>query len=174
LSAGDAVPDVLPDLLQPGLRVVFCGTAAGAVSAVQRAYYAGPGNRFWRILADTGLTPRRLQPKEFRLLPSFGIGLTDLAKGVSGADAELPGHGFDRQRLAASIRRVRPGCLAFNGKKAASLFFGVPGMKLAYGMAPALPDFPPVMVLPSTSGAANGSWDAAPWFALAGRLGNAG
>jgi double-stranded uracil-DNA glycosylase len=35
--------DVLPDVLGPGLRVVFCGTAAGAVSAVRGAYYAGPG-----------------------------------------------------------------------------------------------------------------------------------
>jgi TDG/mug DNA glycosylase family protein len=30
--------DVLPDVLGPGRRVVFCGTAAGAVSAVRGAY----------------------------------------------------------------------------------------------------------------------------------------
>ena len=33
---------ILSDLLQPGLRLVFCGTAAGAVSAAKGAYYAGP------------------------------------------------------------------------------------------------------------------------------------
>ncbi len=52
---------VLLDLLRPGLRVVFCGTAAGAVSAAKGAYYAGPGNRFWPMLAKTGLTPRQLR-----------------------------------------------------------------------------------------------------------------
>lgn len=41
-----AAPPVLPDLLRPGLRVVFCGTAAGAASALSGAYYAGRGNRF--------------------------------------------------------------------------------------------------------------------------------
>jgi len=35
---------VLRDVLVSDLRVVFCGTAAGSVSAKQRAYYAGPGN----------------------------------------------------------------------------------------------------------------------------------
>jgi TDG/mug DNA glycosylase family protein len=70
---------VLPDLIRPGLKVILCGTAVGNVSAQRGAYYAGPGNRFWQILADTGLTPRLLKPEEYRLLPSFGIGLTDLA-----------------------------------------------------------------------------------------------
>lgn len=37
---------ILPDRLGPGLRVVFCGTAAGAVSARKGHYYAGPGNLF--------------------------------------------------------------------------------------------------------------------------------
>lgn len=41
---------VPPDLLAPHLRLVFCGTAAGNVSAARGAYYAGPGNQFWPIL----------------------------------------------------------------------------------------------------------------------------
>ena len=41
---------VLPDVLEPGLTVVFCGTAVGATSAQVRAYYAGRGNRFWEVL----------------------------------------------------------------------------------------------------------------------------
>jgi TDG/mug DNA glycosylase family protein len=45
---------VLPDLLQLGLKVVFCGTAVGDQSARRGAYYAGPGNQFWNILAETG------------------------------------------------------------------------------------------------------------------------
>jgi double-stranded uracil-DNA glycosylase len=87
----------LCDLLRPGLAVVFCGTAAGEVSAARGAYYAGPGNRFWRTLFETGLTPRQLKPEEFT--PAYGIGLTDVAKSVSGSDASIPAHAFDRNRL---------------------------------------------------------------------------
>ena len=48
---------VLPDLIKPGLRIVFCGTAAGNVSAARGAYYAHPQNRFWSALHAFGLTP---------------------------------------------------------------------------------------------------------------------
>jgi TDG/mug DNA glycosylase family protein len=165
-----SMPDKLPDLLKPGLRIVFCGFAAGAVSAARGAYYAGPGNRFWPILFETGLTSRRLRPDEFRLLPTFGIGLTDIVKSASGADAEIPAAAFDRERLITSIRAVQPACLAFNGKAAAAAFLRQPSKRIPYGPGPSLPDFPSIMVLPSTSGAASGFWDREPWFALARRF----
>ena len=77
---------VLPDILAPGLDIVFCGTAVGNVSAQRGAYYAGLGNMFWPTLYEIGLTPRRLQPEEFREVLSFGLGLTDLVKAVLGVD----------------------------------------------------------------------------------------
>jgi TDG/mug DNA glycosylase family protein len=86
------------DLLRPGLRLVICGTAAGETSAKLGAYYARPGNKFWRVLHEVGLTPdRALFPSEFRELLTYGIGLTDLAKGVSGMD-----HTLMRQSLRPS------------------------------------------------------------------------
>ncbi|HTM29231.1 MAG TPA: mismatch-specific DNA-glycosylase, partial [Rhodanobacter sp.] len=86
---------ILPDVLQPGLALVFCGTAAGKRSAADHAYYAHPGNLFWRALFEAGLTPRLLAPAEFPQLPGYGIGLTDLAKRHSGNDNELPRDAFD-------------------------------------------------------------------------------
>jgi len=160
---------VLPDLLVPGLRIVFCGTAAGAASAARGAYYAGRGNRFWPILAETGLTPRLLSPEEFPLLPDFGIGLTDLAKHASGADADLAVDSFDRAGLISRIQAVDPGVLAFNGKRAAAEFYGLPTARIAYGTAPPVAGLPPIFVLPSTSRAANGNWDAGIWHAFAQR-----
>ena len=110
---------ILPDLLAPGLNVVFCGTAVGAASARRRAYYAGPGNAFWPTLYRVGLTPRQLRPEEYAQLLGWGIGLTDLAKEVSGNDDILsPGH-FDGDRLRAVIAEYRPRILAFTGKRAA-------------------------------------------------------
>ena len=85
-----APPHVLPDLIKPGLRIVFCGTAAGTVSAARGAYYAHPQNRFWTALHAFGLTPRKLNPEEYNELPQWGLGLTDIAKHVSGMDRELP------------------------------------------------------------------------------------
>ena len=75
-----AAAHVLPDVLAPGLSIVFCGTAPGHVSAARGAYYAHPQNRFWRSLHEVGLTPNLLRPEDYALMPGFGLGLTDIAK----------------------------------------------------------------------------------------------
>ena len=123
---------VLRDILVSDLRVVFCGTAAGSVSAKHRAYYAGPGNAFWRTLFEVGLTPRRLQPAEYDFVPQYGLGLTDLAKTVSGSDTVLLQEHFDRDGLRAKIQHFRPKILAFTGKRAGDGFIGHP---VEYGLA---------------------------------------
>ena len=116
--------DVLPDVFARGLRVVFCGSAAGGQSAAAGAYYAGPGNRFWSILYQIGLTPQRLAPTQFRDLLAYGIGLTDLAKIQAGADIEIADSVYDPPRLYRAIAHWRPRAVAFNGKRAGRLFFG--------------------------------------------------
>jgi double-stranded uracil-DNA glycosylase len=155
---------VLPDVLVPGLRVVFCGTAAGAVAARVGAPYAGPGNRFWWVLHHVGLTPRELAPAEFRELPRHGIGLTDVAKHTSGSDASLPRSDFDPAAVIAKVERYTPLVLAFVGKRAAR---EVLGGAMAYGRQPARIGVSELWVVPSTSGAARGAWDLAPWQELA-------
>lgn len=108
---------VLPDMLRPRLRVVFCGTAAGTASARAGAYYAGPGNAFWATLHSTGLTPVRLLPAEFERLPGFGIDLTDICKVLHGSDREVGTGEFDVAGLEARIAEVEPVNLAFNGQE---------------------------------------------------------
>jgi len=144
--------EILSDLLLPDLALVLCGTAPSPTSAARRAYYAGPGNRFWPILAETGLTPRLLAPEEYALLPQFGIGLTDIVKSAAGVDTDIPKEAYDAASLAARIRAVRPRLLGFVGKNAAARFLGLPSARIAYGPGPTLVDFPPIFVLPSTSG----------------------
>nr|WP_027288017.1 mismatch-specific DNA-glycosylase [Rhodovibrio salinarum] len=160
----------MPDILAPGLDVVFCGSAAGAVSARVGAYYAGPGNRFWPTLTRVGLTPVELPPERFRELPNYGLGLTDLCQTASGADAALPAGGDDPAALAAKMRRYTPRVLAFVGKRPAKVFLG--SRQVVTGRQPESP-FPDidVFVLPSPSGAARGSWDLAPWQELAAHVG---
>lgn len=155
---------VLPDLLRPGLRLVFCGTAAGTASARAGAYYAGPGNSFWPTLAYVGLTPRELVPAEFELLPEYGIGLTDLCKVRHGSDAEVGTAEFDVDGLHARIAAAEPERLAFNGKNAARAALE---RQVAYGCQDEPFGGAEVWVLPSTSGAARGHWDVEPWEELA-------
>ena len=156
---------VLPDVLSEGLKVVFCGTAAGARSAQVGAYYAGPGNKFWKTLFQIGLTPRLLEPGEFRLLPQYGLGLTDIAKTYSGADSGLRRMHFDAESLRQKIESASPTVVAFNGKKAARSFYAT---DVPYGIQhEKLAVLTTVFVLPSTSGAASGFWDVAYWVQLA-------
>lgn len=155
---------ILPDLLQPGLALVFCGTAAGRRSAAERAYYAHPGNLFWRALFEAGLTPRLLAPAEFPLLTGYGIGLTDLAKRHSGNDADLPRDAFDVPALRARIERHAPRLLAFTSKNAARAALG---HAVSYGLQEETLGQTRLFVLPSPSGQARGHWDIVPWRALA-------
>ena len=155
-------------MLEPGLRVIFCGTAAGAVAARVGAPYAGPGNRFWWALHEVGLTPRELRPAEFRELPRYGLGLTDVAKHTSGGDASLVRSDFDAGAVVAKVERHAPGILAFVGKRAAQ---EVLGGRVDYGRQAVRIGTAEVWVMPSTSGAARGSWDLGPWRDLAAAVG---
>lgn len=158
------MPAVLPDVLPPGLRLVFCGTAAGTASARARAYYAGPGNRFWPTLFATGLTPVQLEPEEFGRLPEFGIGLTDICKVLHGSDAEVGTVEFDVDDLRSRVAAAEPALLAFNGKNAAR---GALERDVAFGLQDEQFGGAEVWVLPSTSGAARRYWRIEPWEELA-------
>jgi TDG/mug DNA glycosylase family protein len=158
---------ILPDVLEPDLRVVFCGTAPGTRSAMEGAYYAHPGNYFWRTLFEVGLTPVRLAPPEYRRVLEFGIGLTDVAKHHFGSDADPPMSAFDAASLRRKLGRYKPRIVAFTSKNAA---------RAALGLSPGAFDYGPqalsiaqsrVFVLPSPSGQARGFWKLEPWHELA-------
>jgi double-stranded uracil-DNA glycosylase len=167
------LPDVLHDVLAPQLQLVLCGTAASTVSARASAYYANPQNKFWRILHETGLTPMQLQPHQFRDLLRVRIGLTDLVKTHSGMDHQVrSGFGEDaRARLRASILKYAPKFLAFTSKAAGQNFLGG---KRDHGEQSEMLAATRIWILPSTSGAANGSWRPEIWHAFADRVRVAG
>lgn len=155
---------VLPDVLRPGLDLVFCGTAAGKRSAAEGAYYAHPGNLFWRALHQCRLTPHQLAPAAFPQLPDYGIGLTDLAKHHSGNDNELPRDAFDVAALLTKIATFQPRVLAFTSKHGARTALG---HSVEYGLQTQTVGSTRLFVLPSPSGQARGRWTLAPWISLA-------
>ena len=159
---------VLPDVLAPALRVVFCGTAAGTESARARAYYAHPQNRFWRTLHEAGLTPQRLAPADYAKLPSFGLGLTDIAKYASGMDRELPRGSLGRgpcEALREKIALAAPRILAFTSLTAGRRYLG--RLSAIFGPQPERIRDTVIWVLPSPSPTATWNWDFGPWRELA-------
>ena len=146
---------VLPDVLARDLDVVFCGTAAGKRSAEVRAYYAHPGNKFWATMHSIGLTPRLFEPGEYGELRNHHIGLTDLAKRVSGADSTLKRQDFGVQALRKLITKYEPKYIAFTSKRAAREFFG---SDVNYGLHPSQLGRTRFFVLPSPSGLASRFW----------------
>ena len=158
---------VLPDRLKPGLRLVFCGTAAGRVSALQQAYYAHGQNKFWKTLHAVGLTPRQFAPQEYELLWEHGIGLTDIAKHVYGMDHQLPRDALgDAAALALRDRvmKVQPAILAFTSLNAGRK---VMGPRAVAGEQTEKLGETRVFILPSPSPLAANHWDIEPWRLLA-------
>jgi double-stranded uracil-DNA glycosylase len=163
----DPAGHLVPDLLAPGLRLVLCGSAPSTISARAGAYYANPQNKFWRVLAQVGLTPRQFAPREFPQLLALGIGLTDLAKRHAGADAALPRGAWKPLELHARLRHYRPRRVAFTSKRAAAEALGVPTGRLPYGLQTGQLEGSEVWVLPSTSPLGHTHFQLAPWQALA-------
>ena len=88
-----------------------------------------------------------------------------MAKYASGPDSSLARADFDPAAVVAKVERYAPGILAFVGKRAAQEVLGRP---VGYGPQDVRIGVSDVWVVPSTSGAARGSWDSrAAWHALA-------
>ncbi|GAA2467935.1 G/U mismatch-specific DNA glycosylase [Winogradskya humida] len=107
----------IPDLVGPGLKVLFSGINPSLYSAATGHHFARPGNRFWPALHLAGFTPRVLHPSEQGLLPAMGLGITNVvARATARADeldaAELKAGG---EILAGLVERWRPECLAVLG-----------------------------------------------------------
>jgi TDG/mug DNA glycosylase family protein len=155
---------ILPDRLAPDLKLWFVGTAAGPRSAAVGAYYAHPGNRFWRALHEAGITSRLLAPHDYPELLDLGFGLTDFCKTTWGIDSAIPREQFDVKAFKRKVARLKPRALAFTSKTAAGLWLNRPTGRIAHGQQQDAG--PAVFVLPSPSGLATSYWSIQPWRAV--------
>ena len=146
MPAASAVPDVLA----PGLRVVFCGINPGFRSAEARAHFANPRNDFWRLLHEARFTPRLLAPDEqFRAL-EHAVGLTNAAARTTRGSGDLRKGDFAgaQERIERLTAELRPAWLAFVGKEA---YRGVFGERPVHGVQERRLGDTRLFVLPSTS-----------------------
>jgi TDG/mug DNA glycosylase family protein len=123
-AAGRTVPDVIA----PGLRVLFCGINPGLYTAAVGHHFARPGNRFWKALHAAGFTPRLLSPSEERELLRHGCGITNVAARATAGAAELTRQELAEggRRLEERVRRYAPRWLAVLGLGAYREAFGRP------------------------------------------------
>ena len=149
-DAGDATPSAVPDVLAPGLRVVFVGINPGRVSAAAAAHFANPRNDFWRLLRAARLTPRLYEPHEQFALLDEGVGVTNAAYRTTPGSGDLRRADFagSAERLESIARALRPGWLAFVGKEA---YRGAFGERPELGLQERRLGETRLFVLPSTS-----------------------
>ncbi len=148
--------DGLPDLLAPGLKLVFVGYNPSLPAARTGHYYAGKQNFFYRLLHQSGLTPVLLTPWDDHTLPQYGIGVTDLCPIPTAQAGMLPWSALTagREALRVKLERYRPGIVCFNGLGVYRAYFGRPPQAL--GPQPDRIGASGVFVVPSTSPANNG------------------
>lgn len=110
----------VPEILGPGLRLVFCGINPGFRSADAGAHFANPRNDFWRLLAESGFTSSLLDPSEQWSLLELGYGLTNAAPRTTRGSTDLRRGDFvsSAERLERIARELQPDGIAFVGKAA--------------------------------------------------------
>jgi TDG/mug DNA glycosylase family protein len=142
----------LPDVIAPGLRVLFCGINPGLYTAAVGHHFARPGNRFWPTLHRSGFTPRLLPPHEEHELIALGCGITNVVDRATAAAAELSPAELAEggRRLAEKAERFRPAYLAVLGIGAYRAAFARP--HAALGPQPEAIGETRVWVLPNPSG----------------------
>lgn len=125
-----------PDVLGPNLTVLFVGFNPGTRSGETGHHYAGRGNRFWSLLADSGLLPRRLDPAEDRLVLARGYGLTNLVRRTTPGSGDLAAAEMREgaQALRRKIEVCGPRVVCYLGKGVYAGSTGRPGQKVSLGL----------------------------------------
>ena len=159
----------IPDIIAPGLRVLFAGINPGLYSAATGYHFARPGNRFWPALHQSGFTPRQLRPSEQGELLALGLGITNVAARATARAAELSAAELraGAQVLRGTVMRFAPQWLAVVGVTAFRTAFGP--VDAVIGPQAALIGTTRLWVLPNPSGL-NAHYSAAGLAAEFGRL----
>ena len=142
----------VPDLVAPGLRVLFCGINPGLYTAWTGHHFARPGNRFWPALHRSGFTPRLLRPEEQGELLAWGLGITNVVPRATATAAEVTLEELldGGRRLEGLVEQVQPQVLAVLGVTAYRAAFARP--KATLGRQEGQLGGAEVWVLPNPSG----------------------
>lgn len=117
----------VPDIIAPHLDILFVGVNPGQKSAAEGHNFSGPGNHFWRLLFESGLTPRLLTPQEEHLLLDFRLGITNVVARPTRGEADLS---WDElvaggRVLRDKVEQYRPRMVALLGKNVYRAYAGL-------------------------------------------------
>ena len=121
----------VPDVIAPGLKVLFCGINPGLYTAAVGHHFARPGNRFWPALHKAGFTNRQLSPFEELELLEVRYGVTNLINRATASADELSRQDLMKgaSQLHRKVLKYQPVCLAVLGLGAYRAAFERPGAK---------------------------------------------
>ncbi|HEV2472812.1 MAG TPA: mismatch-specific DNA-glycosylase [Chthonomonadales bacterium] len=151
--------DLLPEIVAPGLDVIFVGAAPSYHAARIGHYYAGPANRFWLLLSQAGLTPLPLLPEQDHEVLAYGIGLFAIFPHLCTSDNSLlpvPSPEL-RDRVRRRLLELSPRFVCYNGKDVFRMATGI--VTCRWGLQTEPLGRSSVFVVPSSSGRAD-AWAA--------------
>src|SRR5438874_448664 len=128
----------LRDRIAPGVRVLLVGINPGVKSAQTGHHFAGPSNRFWKLLYESGLVPERISHLDDVRLPEWGFGVTNVvARPSPGIDDLRPAEYLEGWRiLEKKIAQYRPQIVVFVGVTLYRALWKVLGGKAAAAIRP--------------------------------------
>ncbi|HEX2962032.1 MAG TPA: G/U mismatch-specific DNA glycosylase [Ignavibacteriales bacterium] len=147
-----AVNKKVPDIIAPGLKVLFCGINPGLYTAAVGHHFARPGNRFWPVVHLSGFSERLLSPFEERELLKNGYGITNVVERATAAADELSREEYIEggKVLEGKLLQYKPEYIAILGVGAYRTAFNVPDART--GLQEKKIGSTRVWVLPSPSG----------------------
>ncbi|MFN2586788.1 MAG: G/U mismatch-specific DNA glycosylase [Actinomycetota bacterium] len=151
-ALASAYGKVIPDVIAPGLDVLFCGINPGLYSGATGNHFARPGNRFWPALHLSGFTPRPLHPSEKEELLALGLGITNVVDRTTARADELTRDEVlaGGRALRLKVRRYAPRYLGVLGLGTYRVAFGA--KEAAVGPQPETIGETKVWLLPNPSG----------------------
>jgi double-stranded uracil-DNA glycosylase len=141
------------DHLKKHLKILFVGFNPSLRSSETGYHFANPNNRFWRILHDAGLTPRKFEAAEDAKLLELGMGITNIVARPTKAADEITKEEYKegKEILREKIVKLKPKVVCFVGKGVYQQYSGqknVPWGSQEIAVVPGTIDF----VAPSSSG----------------------
>jgi double-stranded uracil-DNA glycosylase len=124
----------LPDLLGPGVRLLFVGINPGLWTVAVQSHFGRRGNRFYPALYRAGITDHPIdasagfRPEDVAHLHDRGVGITNLVPGATARADEIPPAELAAAvgPLTEKVARVRPAVVAVLGITAFRAAFGRP------------------------------------------------
>lgn len=119
--------ELLPDIIDNNVHILFVGLAPSEYSAECGHYYADEDDEFYQLLFDAKLTSEQVIPHRDHTLPEFRLGLTHLSNTKTFAEACEPDPvDYAIGKLIRLVFTHKPCIVCFIGKVAFKQFYDLP------------------------------------------------